>query len=427
MKKRFLFASTLLAILSTGFLFTSCDDDDDDDNNQNVRRTITFENVTTVKDFVQSGTFEGEDNSPLIQPGQQIQIKFNAGKGQALSFATMYGNSKDLFFAPVNPGIMLYDNNGNAITGDVSSQVKLWDNGTIINSNPANPATGQTTGTEDKNVTEIAGSDGTYNYPAASDMMKLTLTYDVSKSEFTLTILNNTNNTTVQTPFSPGVWAVSNILGGELENDAPFYKPAHKTTTELTALSTMGNNQPFYNMLETNTDIITGISPVLIVIYTGDRNPIFQVNEKDGGIGLKNLAQTGDASILKASLEKEKIVRQVYILGTSPVAPGSKVEETFEANSNEKIAFATMFGYSNDWFFANNSSIDALSTGDKTGMVSLYDNGTALSQYPGAGNAQAGFSNRPIIEDQVIKIVDQQTYPDFPVPAVNQMLKVTIK
>lgn len=406
-------------------ILTSCDNDKDNDESGNTR-TITVKNVATLKSFVQSGTFQATGDTQLILPGEEVEIKFNAGKGQALSFATMYGNSKDLFFAPNNPGIQLFDGNGNAIEGDVSAQVKLWDNGTIINSNPENAASDQPTVAEDRNISEINGSDGMYTYPAANEMMKLNLKYDINTSMFTLTIKNNSDRTNVSTPFSPGVWAVSNVLGGNLLNTKPFYEENAKTTASLTALSTTGNNQPFKNMLTDETGIITGISPVLVVLYTGDTNPIFTVNEKDKGNGLKNLAQTGDASILKTSLEKERIVKKVYVLGSSPIAPGSKVDVKFETNRNEKIAIATMFGYSNDWFYANNSQILATATGDITNHVSLYDNGTAKSQYPGAGNAQALFSNKQIAEDIVIKMVDSQTYPDFPVPAVNDIIQITI-
>lgn len=424
MKKKFWMAGLLPALLLTGALFTSCNDDDDNDPNQS--RSIKVKNVTTVKDFVQSGTFEGAANGGLIMPGEQIELTFNAGKGQYLSLATMYGNSKDLFFAPENPGIMLFDAGGNPVTGDVSGEIKLWDNGTLSNIDPTQDASGQNSVVQDDNIREIAGNDGTYPYPSASDMMKLTLAYDANKSEFRLTILNNTNTTAVQTPFSPGVWAVSNILEGRLVNETPFYVPGEKTTSELTALATMGNNQPLINKLTANTGIITGLSPVLVVIYTGTQNPIFEVNQRDGGVGLKNLAQTGDASVLKASLERERLVRKVFVLGTGPIAPGKEVEGHYEAMGTDKIAFATMFGYSNDWFYSNNSVIDATNKGDKTNQVSLYDDGTAFSQYPGAGNAQAGFTNRAIAEDQPITLVDLQTYPQFPVPAVSEMIHVTI-
>ncbi|MGO1650718.1 MAG: spondin domain-containing protein [Sphingobacterium sp.] len=74
--------------------------------------TFTVENVTEVKDFVQSDTFKGAGDPPVVSPGQSVSIKFNAGKGQHLAFATMYGASKDWFFAPENPGLKLYDDQG---------------------------------------------------------------------------------------------------------------------------------------------------------------------------------------------------------------------------------------------------------------------------------------------------------------------------
>src|SRR5580765_930413 len=94
--------------------------------------TISVENVLESKPLVESGTFQGAGESPLIYPGQSVTIHFSAAKGETISFATMYGWSNDLFFAPENPGIAVYDANGNPLGGDVSSQIKLWDNGTRI-------------------------------------------------------------------------------------------------------------------------------------------------------------------------------------------------------------------------------------------------------------------------------------------------------
>ncbi|WP_336836342.1 spondin domain-containing protein [Sphingobacterium siyangense] len=98
--------------------------------------TITIENVLDSKPLVESGSFKNTGASPVVMPGEAISIKFSAAKGQALSFATMYGWSNDLFFAPANPGIKLYQDNGTPVEGDVSAQIKLWDNGTRINQMP---------------------------------------------------------------------------------------------------------------------------------------------------------------------------------------------------------------------------------------------------------------------------------------------------
>ena len=50
-----------------------------------------------------------------------------------------------------------------------------------------------------------------------------------------------------------------------------------------------------------------------------------------------------------------------------------------------------MFGFSNDWFYANEVSIDATVKGELSSKTALFDSGTGVDQYPGAGNRQALF------------------------------------
>ena len=54
--------------------------------------TITIENVLDSRPLVESGTFKNNGGSPLIMPGESISIQLYAGKGQAVSFATMLGD-----------------------------------------------------------------------------------------------------------------------------------------------------------------------------------------------------------------------------------------------------------------------------------------------------------------------------------------------
>ena len=86
--------------------------------------TITIENVLQSKPLVESGTFQ--QPGQLITPGGSSSFTFSAAKGEAITFATMYGWSNDLFFAPANPGIKVYGASVNPVEGDVSSQIKLW-------------------------------------------------------------------------------------------------------------------------------------------------------------------------------------------------------------------------------------------------------------------------------------------------------------
>ena len=74
----------------------------------------------------------GTEPGPAV-PGDSYSFEITATPGHALSFATMFVQSNDWFFAPGPGGIALFDADGNPLTGDVTDRVYLWD---------AGPATG---------------------------------------------------------------------------------------------------------------------------------------------------------------------------------------------------------------------------------------------------------------------------------------------
>lgn len=406
MKKTFFKIVAPAAGILAALMLASCDNSHNNMTDTSSQRTITFENVVTPKDFVQSGSFQGTGTAPVILPGQSVSIKFSAGKTQALMFATMYGVSKDWFFASQQPGIKLFDTSGNAITGDVSSSVLLWDNGTKDN------MTGQP---ESKPIMQVSNVN-------ASQLMKLNLAYNDVTSEFTLTITNTSGGTANETPFSPGVWAVSNYNGSQLLNSAPFFTPNALSNPEITDIAQMGNIDKMKLKLNANTGIMTGLSPAIVVVYRGDKNPIYELGETDSGMGLKDIAQSGNVTKLQNSLKALSNVKGVYIAGNAPVTPGNKVITAFTADPGDKIAYATMFGFSNDWFYANEQSIEANAKGDLTSKTSLFDSGTGTDQYPGAGNHQALFGGTPQPENKIISKVGGQ----YPVPTVQNVIKVTV-
>lgn len=401
------FRAALSAAVLAGLVFTSCSKDDDMKPSTGSMRTLTVENIVTPKLFVESGSFKNMGESPIIQPGQSVSFKFKAGKGQALMFTTMYGKSKDWFFASQQPGIKLFNAQGKAMTGDVSSQVKLWDNGT------KNDKTGAS---ESNPIMEVKGVD-------ASKLLNVMLSYEEPTSEFTLTIKNTSAGTGNETPFSPGIWAVSTFDGNKLLAEKPFFTPGEKSNSEMTDIAQMGKIDKLKMKVEANTGIITGISPVLVVVYQGEKNPIYELGKNDPGMGLKDLAQKGNASKLQESLKKMKGVKGIYIAGTAPVGPGQKVMTQYKAGDGDKLAFVTMFGFSNDWFYANEQALSAKLSGDITNKTALFDSGTGVDQYPGAGNRQALFGGTPQAENKPISKVGTT----FPVPPVNKVLKITIQ
>ena len=115
---------------------------------------------------------------PLL-PGSAYEFSFTADPGSRLSFATMFVQSNDLFYAPASTGIALWDASGTAISGDITAQIKLWDAGTEVNQAPgagsdqAPRQAGTDTGTAEGGVVQVV-NDG-FSYPANGSIVKVTI------------------------------------------------------------------------------------------------------------------------------------------------------------------------------------------------------------------------------------------------------------
>jgi hypothetical protein len=397
--------------------------------------TLTVENVLKSQPLVESGTFQGTGTPPVILPGQSITIHFSAARGEALSFATMYGWGNDLFFAPDNPGISVYDDKGSPVVGDVSSQVKLWDNGTRINQAPGagviHPGVAET-----KNISEVVGMDAQGNtYLPASKLVSAMLAYD-GNSYFTLTLKNTTGGTINETPLSPGVWAVSYIAGGTLLNAAPLYTKGQPTANGLTAIAEAGDNKTLGAYASSITGIFTPLSPILVVVYNGIDNPLYKIGENDRGQGLKLLAQQGNADILASFLKNKTGIKAVYVLpapGTKVLLPmigaqpGGNVSQLLSVAKGDRLVVATMYGFSNDWFFASSGNgVDPMVTGDISSSIGLYDDGTAIDQFPGAGITQFNLAGTPLVDNKPIMPVPNPN-PFTTLPALSNIIRVTLK
>ena len=118
-----------------------------------------------------------------ILPGSQYSFTFDASPGDSLSFASMLAATNDVFFAPQDTGIALFDANDVPTTGDVSSQIYLWDAGTEGNEEPGigpNTVTNQlapNTGSPGEGKVQLlsAVTTDTYSYPSAQSVLKVTI------------------------------------------------------------------------------------------------------------------------------------------------------------------------------------------------------------------------------------------------------------
>jgi hypothetical protein len=124
----------------------------------------------------------GMTNAGPIGPGGAYEFTFTAKPGTKLMLAQMFGQSNDLFYAPDPKGIDLFDKSGNAISGDVTSQIQLWDADTEVNQEPgfgADQAPRQkapNTGAEEHNA--IGAVKDSFTYPTVDQVLKVTITHE---------------------------------------------------------------------------------------------------------------------------------------------------------------------------------------------------------------------------------------------------------
>ena len=96
--------------------------------------------VESLENMHHAGALHGIYNTPTgamgpgpIGPGGAYEFTFTATPKTRLYFTTMFGQSNDLFYAPDEAGIALFDGKGNPISGDITDQLILWDAGTEVN------------------------------------------------------------------------------------------------------------------------------------------------------------------------------------------------------------------------------------------------------------------------------------------------------
>jgi hypothetical protein len=272
------------------------------------------------------------------------------------------------------------------------------------------------------------------SYLPASKLVSASLVYN-GNSQFTLTLTNISGGTANQTPLSPGVWAVSYIVGGQLLNTAPMYSPGQLTTPGLTAIAEAGNNSIMNTYITGITGIFTPLSPILVVVYNGITNPIYQTGQLDAGHGLTLLAQKGNADTLAAYLKKLPGVKYVYVLPAPSTKvllpsingnPGGIVSQPLTISNGDRLAIATMYGFSNDWFFASNGNgVDPTQKGDISSTIGLYDDGTAVNQFPGAGVTQFNLAGTPLQESVPISpLPNSNAFTTL--PSITDMIRVTL-
>ena len=435
----------LCAVSALLFLAGCSDDDPTTPPSQAETFTLTIENVSAPADYAVSGVFNtpvgAADPAPIF-PGEAYEFTFGANPGDMLSFATMFVQSNDLFYAPSGTGIALF-NGMTPVTGDVTAQVHLWDSGTELNEEPgvglhqAPRQSGPDSGTVDTDTDVRMVNDG-FTYPAVSDVIAVTITH-LGDHLFRTRIENvsdgmtlMTSNGSVAVPLAPGVFVVHTNMN-------PLFTAGTADMLGLEGLAEDGDPSELYASLEAHTGLAVPLAPGVAVVHSNQVS-LFTEGSADAGLGLEALAEDGNPASLVTSLTGLADVGSVTVFNTpvgaagpAPIFPGESYQVTFTAEPGDRLSFATMFVQSNDLFYAFDPAGLALFNamgeavmGDVTSSVNLWDAGTEMNQWPAVGPdqapRQAGADTGDADSANMVRMVDD----GFVYPATGQVIQVTL-
>ncbi len=346
--------------------------------------------------YSSSGVFNtptGQGAPGPALPGSGYNFSFNAAPGENVSFATMFVQSNDWFFAPNELGIPVYNADGSPNTGDVTRYIALWDAGTEgdqpvgSGSDQAPRQAGADSGPADPNnhVRQVL----TDEVPSTSNLIRATLT-QTGPSRFNLRLDNVSGSSATPTPYAPGAYVVHTGYAPLFTNGRADYGMG------LEAVAEDGNPAGLAGALSARSGINTPLAPVA---WTVNQTPYtLFASGGHASAGLETLAEAGSPAALVAEQGDANAGAAAVARGASapgPIfAPNGNYEFTITAVPGDHLSLASMFVQSNDWFYGVNS-LPLFDTdgnprsGDITHLVTLYDAGTEVNETPGYGPNQA--------------------------------------
>jgi hypothetical protein len=167
------------------------------------------------------------------------------------------------------------------------------------------------------------------------------------------------------------------------------------------------------------------ISPGTAVVFSGP-NPLLTIGAP-ASPGLQRQAEAGQPEDLLAAMTKAD--------GVSAAVMFDRTDSfTVMAKPGQGLTFATMFGQSNDCFYAPNGGEIALFdeggkpiTGERAIEVVLYDAGTEVNQRPGIGPDQGPRQDPDTWRQGALEHATvQQVRDTFAYPPVGEVIRVTV-
>jgi hypothetical protein len=149
-----------------------------------------------------------------------------------------------------------------------------------------------------------------------------------------------------------------------------------------------------------NSALPTLVAPGIYAVVDDASRPF--TTDMMASAGLETLAEDANPSVLATELANAAGIvssgifnMPVGMSSAGPLNPGDAYEFTFAAMPGDSVHFASMFGQSNDTYFAATSGIELFDTndmplaGDVTSAIALWDAGSERNEAPGMGPNQA--------------------------------------
>ena len=448
MKKRLLFSLLIPLVLA------ACESGTED-GSASTTFDVTIENVSSGFPVLKSGVVTapgGGDDGPALFPGESASVSFTAppnttpDSGIRLNLATMFVQSNDLFYAFAPEGLALYDEDGNAVTGDVTDQVFLYDAGTEEDQAPGaaasdnqkpNQTPEETNKGPDENETVQLVQDAPTNdftYPDKTDVIQVVLEHD-GGTEFTLSVTNVSTAETLATPDGPVGVPLSPFAYAVHVDDFRLYEVGQPASEGVERIAEDGFTDTLEATLADVTGVTVPLSPGAYAVHSDDFSLFSTGSEASEGV--EAIAEDGDAAPLAQTLSENAEVSASGTFGPPPATPGERFTFQVEATPGQRLSFATMYVQSNDLFYAFEDAGLALFdpngdpvSGDVTGDVALFDAGTEVDEEPGVGLNQVLRQGEPDAGEAedgvVVRIGDGGTNDGFTYPPNEQIIRVTL-
>lgn len=444
----------LIAAMTCALALVGCGADDSDDSGGGTGDAREFklriENIApwTLLKVGSQSNIVGTMEYRKALPGEAYEIRFTAGPGHNLTFATSLIESNDWFFAPDPAGIPLYVN-GQPIAGDITSSVRLWDAGTEENqelgvgdatcaNQPSRDYGAPDPDSRVRLVTET--SVGGSPVPAISSMIRVTIAPGTTSDAFVLRIENVSHEGTLQTSQGPRAITISPVAWAISRNPNAFFDQDKGVRPNgLSTLAEAGTSDALAESLRYDRGVATALGRGVFLVHR-DPGPLFHIENPDLGLGLEALAEDGNETPLLTNLDNGD--REANQLGAfdTPVdaaqagaaAPGQAFEVTFTARPGDKLAIATSFVAANDWFFGSPPEGIPLFLGDiprwedVTPDVRLYDAGTETDEELDVGLDTGSQQAEPNTGKMDREMTVREVTPDRYSTPVNQHIRVTL-